>query len=168
MILLSLRCPQDKGCHSSWWQWYLGSKHEDGWVAAQVESVRAQYPLEPKRIYAAGYSGGASYLGYYAPAHPGLFAAVSHVAGGVRFASSCSRCKTPVHFLIGGQDPMIPLHTDALRRWYLDCGGHTLVWNVLPGVTHDSIVGLLQASRARELVDWLMQHELDCPAAGTP
>jgi alpha-beta hydrolase superfamily lysophospholipase len=80
----------------------------------------------------------------------------------VKFAPACSRCKTPVHFLIGGQDPMIPLYTDALRRWYQDCGGHTLVWNALPGVTHDSIVDLLQARRARELVDWLMQFEQAC------
>jgi poly(3-hydroxybutyrate) depolymerase len=168
VLLASLRCPRDKGCSSSWWKWYLSRWHEDSWIGDQIDAISREYPVNPRRVYAAGYSGGASYLGYYVPRHPERLAAASHVAGGVNFYPTCSSCKTPVHFLIGSQDPMIPLYTRALRTWYEGCGGHPLVWQVLPGVTHDSIVGIVQTSRSKELMAWLLRYELDCPAAAPP
>lgn len=154
MVLTSLLCPRDKGCRSSWWKWYLGPSHEPSWLGAQIDVVSQQVAIDPARVYAAGYSGGASYLGYYGPAHPERFAAIAYVAGGVRFVSECAARKTPVLFLIGNQDPMLPLYVDKLHAFYEGCG-NPIAWSVLPGVTHDGIVPMLQAGKAADVVEWM-------------
>lgn len=155
MVLTSLLCPRDKGCNNSWWRWYLGPRHDPSWIGQQIDAVAERLPIDPARVYAAGYSGGASYLGYYGPSNPDRFAAIAHVAGGVRFVSQCPRRKTPVSFLIGNRDPMLALYVAKLRAWYGECG-HAVSWNLLPGVTHDGIVPLLQAGKASEVVEWLL------------
>lgn len=35
---------------------------------------------------------------------------------------------------------------------------------MLPGVTHDSIVGLVHSSKGAEVIEWLMQHRQQCSA----
>ena len=159
MVLTSLLCPRDKGCNNSWWKWYLSPRHAPSWVGEQIDEVSRQVAIDPARIYAAGYSGGASYLGYYGPTNPDRFAAIAHVAGGVQFVSECSKSKTPVLFLIGNQDPMLSLYVNRLHAWYGGCG-NPMSWRVLPGVTHDGIVPLLQASRAVEVVEWMRSAEV--------
>jgi predicted esterase len=167
VALLALRCPRDRGCSNSWWRWYLSSQHDEAWLSEQIQAVQARTPIDRARIYAAGYSGGASYLGFYVPTHPRQFAAASHIAGGANFVRSCPLCKTPVHFLIGGQDPMLGMYTDPLRRWYEACQGHELVWEMLPGVTHDAIVPIVQASRGKQLLRWLLLHSNRCLGPAT-
>ncbi|MBI5531316.1 MAG: hypothetical protein HY898_01275 [Deltaproteobacteria bacterium] len=166
MILSSLRCPKDLGCKGSWWRWYLTSQHDPGWIEAQIAAIAKEAPVDAHRTYVAGYSGGASYLGYYVPTHPQVFAAASHVAGGVKFTSQCSTCKTPVHFLLGNQDPMIGMYTDYFHKWYEECGGHPMVWKILPGITHETIVGFVQTTWARQLTAWMLQYPLTCSADG--
>ena len=164
VVLASLACPRDRGCNASWWRWYLGERHDEGWLGAQIDAIVASTPIDRRRIYAAGYSGGASYLGYYLPTHPDRFAAACYAAGGVRFVTSCSPCKTPVEFVIGSTDPMLALYVGSLRRWYEDCGGHPIEWQLLPGVSHEAMVDVLAAGKAAEIVAWLLAHENICPA----
>jgi len=154
MVLTSLLCPRDKGCQNSWWKWYLSSLHDPSWLGEQIDGLSREIPIDPGRVYAAGYSGGASYLGYYGPTHSERFASIAYVAGGVQFVSECSKSRTPVLFLIGNQDPMLSLYVNRLHAWYEGCG-NPVTWRVLPGVTHDGIVPLLQASRAVEVVEWM-------------
>jgi MYXO-CTERM domain-containing protein len=164
-ILLAPRCPRELGCTAaSWWQWLAESRHDPAWLGAIIEAVAARWPVDPTRVYAAGYSGGATYLGWYVPTHPTRFAAVAHLAGGAPYRPPCPACKVPVLFVIGSVDPMIVPYTQPLRAYYDACGGHEVAWQVLPGVTHEGIVGTLQAGRAKEVMAWLMARPAACAA----
>jgi poly(3-hydroxybutyrate) depolymerase len=168
VVLASLACPKDRGCNASWWRWYLGARHDDAWLGAQIDAIAGGVPVDRRRIYAAGYSGGASYLGYYVPTHPERFAAVCYAAGGVRFVSECSACKTPVEFLIGSSDPMLKLYVETLHRWYEGCGGHAIEWQVLPGVSHEGLVDVLAAGKAAQVVSWMLAQQPSCVPSSSP
>lgn len=165
VILLAPRCPVDRGCPSgSWWQWIPRAGHDDGWLPGLVDAVAERHPIDRAQVFATGYSGGATYLGYWTPRHPRYFGAVAHVAGGARFWTPCPACKVPVRFTLGATDPMIGLYTDELRAYYAACEGHELVWEILPGVTHESILGVLQSGRAHDLLAWLLARPAACAA----
>lgn len=162
-ILLVPRCPRELGCTTqSYWQWLVGRGHDNEWLGSLVDAMAARYAIDPARIYATGYSGGATYLGWYVPEHPTRFAAVAHVAGGAPLGGRCPACKLPVSFTIGATDPMLDQYTAPLRRFYEACGGHEVTWRVLPGVTHESILDHLQAGRAREILGWLLTKRAAC------
>ncbi len=166
VVLLAPSCPRALACTGSWWQWLDGSGHDPDWLGAQIDAVSARFAIDPRRIYATGYSGGATYLGWYVPSHGERFAAVAHVAGGAAYRPPCPACKVPVLFLLGATDPMIGPYARPLRDWYATCGDHEIVWETLPGVTHESILGVLQAGRARGILDWLLARPASC--AGAP
>lgn len=162
VILVSLRCPIELGCKTSYWQWHGTSTHDPGWIGAQIAAAKARFSVDPARIYAAGYSGGATYLGWYVPTHPGDFAAVAHLAGGMPWGTRCPDCKVPVLFTLGATDPMLGPYTRPLRDYYEACGGHEIVWQTLPGVTHESIIPTVQAGKGKEIVAWLLGHHAAC------
>jgi predicted esterase len=165
-ILLAPACPRALGCPAgSFWQWLAGSDHDPGWLGAQIDATAARFAVDERHVVAAGYSGGATYLGWYAPTHPGRFAAVAHVAGGNAYRPPCPACKYPVLFVLGATDPMIDPYTRPLRDWYEACGGHEIVWETLRGVTHESILDVLQAGRARSILAWLLSHPASCGGA---
>ncbi len=153
VILLAPRCPRELGCTTgSFWQWYDTQGHDPAWLGAQIDAAAARFPVDPRRVYATGYSGGATYLGWYAPRHADRFAAVAHVAGGAAYRPDCPACKVPVLFVLGASDPMIGPYTRPLRDWYEACGGHEILWETLPGVTHESILQTARAGKAREIL----------------
>ena len=163
VVLLAPRCPRELGCTAgSWWQWYDSSGHDPAWLGAQIDAVTARFAVDPRRVFATGYSGGATYLGWYAPAHAARFAAVAHVAGGAAYRPPCPACKVPVLFVLGAADPMIGPYTRPLRDWYEACGGHEIVWETLPGVTHEGILQVLEAGRSRQILGWLLAHPAAC------
>ncbi len=55
---VSLRCPTELGCRTSFWQWQSTSGHDPGWLGAQIAAAKARFAVDPARVYAAGYSGG--------------------------------------------------------------------------------------------------------------
>lgn len=166
VILISLRCPTDLGCRTSYWQWQGTSAHDPGWIGAQIAAAKQRFAVDPARVYAAGYSGGATYLGWYAPTHPSDFAAVAHLAGGMPWGTRCPDCKLPVLFTLGATDPMLVPYTRPLRDYYAACGDHEIVWQTLPGVTHEGIVGAVQAGKGKEILAWLLAHRAACGDAG--
>jgi len=165
MILVSLRCPTELGCRTSYWQWFGTSTHDPGWIGAQIAATKARFAVDPARIYAAGYSGGATYLGWYGPTHPSEFAAIAHIAGGMPWGTRCPDCKVPVLFTLGATDPMLVPYTRPLRDYYAACGGHEIVWETLPGVTHESVIPTLQAGKGKAVVAWLLAHRAACGGA---
>jgi predicted esterase len=163
VILLAPRCPRALGCAAgSWWQWLDTAGHDPAWLGAQIDAVTARFAVDPRRVYATGYSGGATYLGWYAPAHAARFAAVAHVAGGAAYRPPCPTCKVPVLFVLGAGDPMLVPYTRPLRDWYQSCEGHEIAWQTLPGVTHEGILPVLQAGKAREILGWLLARPAAC------
>jgi polyhydroxybutyrate depolymerase len=165
VMLLALRCPREKGCHTgSFWQWRSSAAHDPGWIGAQIDALAARVPVDRERVYAAGYSGGASYLGWYVPTFPARFAAAAHLAGGVAWGTPCPRCKVPVLFLLGRGDPMLVPYTRPLRDYYEGCGEHEVVWETLPGVSHEGLLGVVHASKGASVVRWLLEHRARCGA----
>lgn len=162
VILVSLRCPTELGCRTSYWQWSSTSTHDPAWIGAQIAATKARFAVDPSRIYAAGYSGGATYLGWYGPTHPGDFAAIAHIAGGMPWGTPCPTCKVPVLFTLGPTDPMLVPYTRPLRDYYAACGGHEIVWETLPGVTHESVIPTVQAGKGKAIVAWLLAHHAAC------
>lgn len=162
VILVSLRCPTELGCRTSFWQWQSTSAHDPGWLGAQIAAAKARFSVDAARVYAAGYSGGATYLGWYGPTHPSDFAAIAHIAGGTPWGTRCPDCKVPVFFTLGAGDPMLVPYTRPLRDYYEACGGHEIVWQTLPGVTHQGIVSTVQAGKGKEILTWLLAHRAAC------
>ena len=162
VVLVSLRCPTDLGCRTSYWQWYGTSAHDPAWIGAQIAAVKGRFAIDPARVYAAGYSGGATYLGWYGPTHPSDFAAIVHIAGGMPWGTPCPRCKVPVLFTLGATDPMLVPYTRPLRDYYAACGGHEIVWEALPGVTHEGVISTVQAGKGKALLAWLLAHRAAC------
>jgi hypothetical protein len=70
-----------------------------------------------------------------------------------------------VLFVLGATDPMIGPYTRPLHDWYAACGGHEIAWETIRGVTHDSILDVLQAGRARSVLGWLLSHPASCAEA---
>ena len=162
VYLVSLRCPVDLGCRTSFWQWRGTATHDPGWIRAQIAAAQARFAVDPARIYAAGYSGGATYLGWYAPTYPRELAAVAHIAGGMPWGTPCPSCKVPVSFTLGVGDPMLVPYTRPLRDYYAACGGHEIAWQTLPGVTHEGIIPTVQAGKGKEILAWLLTHRAAC------
>ncbi len=157
--LFAPRCPRDLGCTTaSFWQWEMTRTHDPDWLGARVDEAIARYAADPKRVVAVGYSGGATYLGYYAPSHPDRFAAIAHVSGGSLFGvPACPSIKYPVLFFLGATDPMMP-YTGPLRAYYDDCGGHEVVWKTERGVSHVGMLDRLANGGADEVIAWLVSH----------
>jgi predicted esterase len=163
VVLFAPLCPADEGCRTgSFWQWYAGPGHDPAWLGAQIDAVTAAYPIDPDRTYAAGYSGGATYLGYYGPTNPERFAAIAYLAGGVPYGVPCPACKVPVLFVIGGPDPMLVPFARPLFDYYQACGGHEAVWKQLPGVSHEGLLDVLRAGEADRVLSWLLARPASC------
>jgi predicted esterase len=163
VILFAPRCPIEKKCPAgSWWQWLAGPDHDPAWLGAQIEEVMRRHAIDPAHVHATGFSGGATYLGRFAPIEPRRFASIAFVSGGAPYPLSCPSCKLPVLFLIGGVDPMLGPYTGPLRRWFEDCGGHEIAWQQLPGVGHEQMLQVLEAGRAKAVIDWLLERPAAC------
>lgn len=158
LVCIFPACPHCPG--NSFWQWKQSSAHDPGWLGAQIDAVPG---VDPAHVYAAGYSGGATYLGWYVPTHPDRFAAVAYISGGMPWSGvDCSSCKTPVRFDIGAGDPMVVPYTDPLRKWFEGCGGHEVVWDALRGVSHEGMLDVLPRGRAEIIVKWLLDRTNAC------
>ena len=53
-----------------------------------------------------------------------------------------------VAILLGATDPMIGPYTRPLRQYYETCEGHEIAWETLPGVSHESILQVLEGLKA--------------------
>jgi predicted esterase len=157
------RCPVELRCpNGSYWQWKNTGTHDEGWLAAQIDAVSETQSIDPARVYASGYSGGGTYLGYYGPRYPRRFAAIAYISGGMPWGVPCPDCKYPVRFDIGATDPMITPYTKPLFDYYETCGGHEVVWEALRGVSHEGMLDELLRGRAGTILDWLLARPAGC------
>jgi polyhydroxybutyrate depolymerase len=69
-----------------------GAQDDARFLAQAIERLRELYPVDPKRIYATGFSGGARMASELGCALPDVLAAVAPVAG-VRFPDACASPK---------------------------------------------------------------------------
>ena len=150
VAVLALTCPLSEGCtQQSWWQW----NGDPAYLREQIRFVTDRQPIDPARMWIAGWSGGASYIGYRTQEIERMFSAIVIHGGGIRPAfASCSNPQASVYFLVGDANPLHNLAVQ-LRDYYVGCG-HDLSWNLLQGATHDGERRAL-GSRIEGIFDWL-------------
>jgi poly(3-hydroxybutyrate) depolymerase len=163
VVLMVLRCPGAGGYGDpSWARWLRSAAHDPAWLGARIDQVARQEAIDPSRVYASGYSSGASYLSWYVPEQPRRFAAVSLVAGGTHYNRACPACGTPTHFLVGGLDTMLASDIQPLRAHWGQCGGREIVWDVRDGMTHEGILWVVERGGADAIVSWMLPHRGGC------
>lgn len=172
-VLLSLDCPITDGCtkakQHSWWQW----GGEPQWVLDRVAEVRESVAIaaravtsaargderaltiDPARIYLAGWSGGATYLGMRAIAWPDTFAAIVIHGGGQPpwDEAACPTKPLPAYFLVGTKNPLH--HLAKGLRAYLEGCTQPVTWDVVQGADHAGEHRALTTRKALAILDWL-------------
>lgn len=132
VALLSLACPSKLGCKNSWWQW----NGEPSWIVAQIDKLAVSRAIDRDRMWLAGWSGGASYIGMRTQELERTFAGIVIHGGGVwPWPDDCPAQKARVVFLVGDRNP---LHKNglALRDHYARCG-NPLSFHLLRGAEHE-------------------------------
>lgn len=153
--LLSLQCPAAEKCKTSWWQW----NGDPQWVRDRVAEVAAQISIDPERMFVAGWSGGATYLGLRAPAWHDTFAAAVIHGGGMAPREAPAACPArpfPAYFLVGDKNPLHSLAQD-LRDYFTRCK-QELQWDLIAGADHPKEDAALDGKRALAVLDWLAAH----------
>ena len=163
IALLALACPRELGCEGSFWRW----NGDPAWLGAQVRALDARVPIDPRRVWLLGWSGGASYLGYRLPELGEGFAAVVFHGGGIPPASStCAARPLPSYFLVGDKNPLHGLAV-RLRDEATRCA-HDVTWDLLPGADHAGEWNA-RATHAAATLAWLEAHPAPAPhPAPTP
>jgi poly(3-hydroxybutyrate) depolymerase len=150
--VLGLQCPEAEGCDDAgrWYRW----RGDPRWVVDQVAAVEAEHAIDPARIYLAGWSGGATYIGMNLPAWPATFAAaVIHGGGQPPEGDACPPAELPVYFLVGDANPAHPA-ARRLRDHVRACG-QPYVWDLVEGADHAAEDRALDLVRASAILDWL-------------
>jgi predicted esterase len=117
--------------------WYQATSEHVTFVNAVLSSVLATYNIDQDRIWITGWSGGATFLGYYAVLRQDVLAAVVYHmggGGGGSYAPPAGSCKIPARFVIGSADFLYNLAKTQYNT--LTGKGHETVWIELPGVAH--------------------------------
>lgn len=156
LAVLALKCPADRGCKGSWWQW----NGEPAWIAQQIDAFEKKgHAVDRRRMYLAGWSGGASYVGMRAPAFQQMFAAIVYHGGGVASGEPCapkSASPAPAYFLVGDANPLHHLAV-RLEKENEQCG-IDVTWKLLPGADHAAEWKAL-ASHADAITDWMLKQK---------
>jgi poly(3-hydroxybutyrate) depolymerase len=150
--VLALQCPAEQGCKDSWWKW----NGEPSWIVEQVAAVARTAAIDPARVYLAGWSGGATYIGLHAPVWTATFAALVFHGGGHTPATECPAAALPAYFLVGDRNPLHALMKE-LRSWFDGCH-EDIVWDLVRGGDHDKEERALDRKKALVILDWLAAH----------
>jgi poly(3-hydroxybutyrate) depolymerase len=152
IAVLSLACPATEGCRGSWWRW----NGDPQWVVSQVDHFARHHPIDPTRRWLAGWSGGATYIGWNAQAFERTFAALVFHGGGVGpRVPDCADPAAAAYFLVGSANPLHGLVL-PLRDHFAACH-QDVTWALLPGADHAAEWASLDA-RGGAIVTWLGRH----------
>src|SRR6185295_13146177 len=105
-----------------------------------VESIKTKYPVNPKRVYLFGHSGGAIFALLMSLYESEYFAATAIHAGAL-YASDASlidlsKRKTPIQIQVGTVDGLFPLATVRATRDRLNASGFSVQLVEIPGHDH--------------------------------
>ena len=156
-VLLSLDCPRADGCTNkehSWWQW----GGEPQWIKDRVATVVGSASIDPKRIYLAGWSGGATYLGMRSIAWPDTFAAIVIHGGGQPpwDEAACPDKPLPAYFFVGDKNPLH--HLAQGLRSYLESCKQEVKWDLIKGAAHAGEHQALTLRKGVAILAWLDAH----------
>lgn len=167
IAVLAPMCPKDEGCLvGSYWQWSQGDP--PGWIDKQVEAVRKESSLDPDRIWLAGWSGGASFLGYHYSRWADRYAAVVFAGGGIApYSSTCAPCSPPAYFMVGNKNPLHHLAKE-LKAGVSSCT-QDVTWDLQPGSDHaGEWRALNRPGKVGDILDWLENHPRFCGKTVAP
>lgn len=150
--LLALDCPRELGCNADG-QWYMWNGNEK-WIFDQVRELAARERIDTSRIYLAGWSGGATFVGKHMNKWPGMFAAVViHGGGQPPRTHACPEQRIPSYFLVGDANPAHGASREL--REYLERCGQSVEWDLLPGANHRAEDAALTPQKAEAILKWL-------------
>jgi|ERR1043166_5882083 tetratricopeptide (TPR) repeat protein len=105
-----------------------------------VESIKAKYPINPKRVYLFGHSGGAVFALLMSLYESEYFAATAIHAGALTSESvsivDVAKRKTPIQIQVGTVDEFFPLSAVRSTRDLLNAKGFSVQLIELPGHNH--------------------------------
>lgn len=82
---------------------------DSGFIGRLIDELQAEFPIDPARIYATGFSNGASLAMNLAIDLPGRLAAVAAVAGPLWRTDRAPSRPTSLIYITGDEDPLNPL-----------------------------------------------------------
>jgi poly(3-hydroxybutyrate) depolymerase len=104
-----------------------------------VENLKSRYPIDPRRVYLFGHSGGAVFALYMSLLESQYFAATAIHAGALRRNDPTiaqAKRKTPIAIFVGSRDQFFPLPDVRGTQEDLNKQGFAVELNVMPGHDH--------------------------------
>jgi poly(3-hydroxybutyrate) depolymerase len=138
---------------------------EDGpdFLHELVEELKAKYPINPRRVYLFGHSGGAIFALMMSLMESEYFAAGAVHAGALPPRSSdlpdLAKRKIPIHIQVGDSDRSFPLKAVRETRDMLNAKGFAVELTEIPN--HDHWYYDLAPKINRTAWDFLKSHQLD-------
>jgi predicted peptidase len=129
-------------------------------LAALLERLTRDLPVDPDRVYLTGLSMGAFGAWELATAYPDRFAAVVLISGGGNPVPACRLRSVPVWLVHGRKDDVIPVEeSELLARRLEACGGRVRL-TVYPDVGHDA---WSQTYEDPGFLNWLLAQRRQAP-----
>ena len=105
-----------------------------------VEAMKGKYPVNPRRVYLFGHSGGAGFGLLMALYESQYFAGVAIHAGALDSAGTkligIAKRKTPIHLQVGNMDPLYPVQIVRETRDSLKTAGFPVELKEIPNHDH--------------------------------
>ncbi|HEU0035627.1 MAG TPA: PHB depolymerase family esterase [Kofleriaceae bacterium] len=151
-------CPKTCPLHSFW-----RGNPDPSWIGNMVDELVKKHSLDPDRVWIGGWSGGASYVGYYLPKLAPRYAAVALMGGGA-YGGKCAKQKLPVWMLAGDKSWFHAIVKRAHER-IQECK-HEHVYKLFKGKDHDDEWKLVKKAETQATVlDFLEAHPRATKAA---
>jgi predicted peptidase len=167
-VIVMPQCRKD-----AWWP----DPHMEDQALAALEAATKEFHGDRDRVYLTGLSMGGYGSWDIAAKHPGKFAAIAVICGGIRaprpdstlqtqlgksdpdpYADTARRIgKTPVWVFHGDADPTVPVEESRRMVAALKAAGGDVRYTEYTGVGHNSWD---RAYAEQELPGWLLQHTL--------
>ncbi len=127
-----------------------------------VENVKSKYPVNPRRVYLFGHSGGAVFALYMSLFESQYFAATAIHAGALHRrdpAIDLAKRKTPIALFVGTRDRLFPLEDVRGTRDDLNKQGFAVELTEVPG--HDHNYYDLASKINQSAWEFLKKHQLN-------
>ncbi|MEO6953919.1 MAG: hypothetical protein ABI321_19105 [Polyangia bacterium] len=169
-LLFAPACPAALGCDGAFSDWLAADGYDPspaalGWLDGQVAELETRYNIDRSREYLTGYSGGAYWLGAYAPARASRYAAVAFIAGGMPAYNAfhgCAACKIPGYFLGGDGDYRTGGQMSDTANAFKGCG-QEIHLELVTGADHEATIASLGTGNAAKILTWFDDRALSCP-----
>lgn len=146
-------------------QSYWSDPFMDEMVMTALSQTESEFRADPARLYLTGVSMGGYGVWHLASQHPGRFAALVSVCGGVhgrddedRFRNVAEKvCKTPAWLFHGADDRVVPVTESRRMTAALRAVGGDVKFSEYPGVGH---AVWTKVFAERGLMPWLLSQRL--------